>query len=90
MLLSNDQMCVIQAAIAHLEATRNGNIVFVSSITAYTPIDGIGLYGVTKASLIALSKAMSQSLAHRHIRVNAIAPGNSSNGSSTRPIDCHI
>lgn len=52
-----------------------GNIVFVSSITGYTPFVGIGAYGVTKTALLGLTKALAQSLAHRGIRVNGIAPG---------------
>jgi dehydrogenase/reductase SDR family protein 4 len=49
--------------------------VFVSSITGYTPFVGLGAYGVTKTALLGLTKALAQSLAHRGIRVNAIAPG---------------
>jgi len=62
-------------AIPHLESSGNGNIVFVSSVAGYSPMDGIGAYSVMKTALLGLNKALSQSLAHRGIRVNAIAPG---------------
>jgi len=64
-----------QEAVPHLEKTGNGNIVFVSSIAGYSPLDGIGAYSVMKTALIGINKTLSQSLASRKIRVNAIAPG---------------
>ncbi|KAK5984984.1 Short-chain dehydrogenase [Trichostrongylus colubriformis] len=64
-----------QEAVPHLEASGRGNIVFVSSVAGYSPIEGLGAYSVMKSTLIGLNKALSQSLARRNIRVNAIAPG---------------
>lgn len=62
-------------AVPHLEKSGNGNIVFVSSVAGYSPIDGIGAYSVMKSALLGINRTMSQSLANRNIRVNAIAPG---------------
>uniref|UniRef100_A0A0K0DPH1 Dehydrogenase/reductase SDR family member 4 n=1 Tax=Angiostrongylus cantonensis TaxID=6313 RepID=A0A0K0DPH1_ANGCA len=64
-----------QEAVPHLEASGRGNIVLVSSIAGYAPVDGLGAYSIMKSTLIGLNKALSQSLARRNIRVNAIAPG---------------
>ncbi|KAK6015759.1 oxidoreductase, short chain dehydrogenase/reductase family protein [Ostertagia ostertagi] len=64
-----------QEAAPHLEASGRGNVVLVSSVAGYSPIDGLGAYSVMKSTLIGLNKALSQSLARRNIRVNAIAPG---------------
>ncbi|VDM53876.1 unnamed protein product [Angiostrongylus costaricensis] len=64
-----------QEAVPHLEASGRGNIVLVSSIAGYAPLDGLGAYSIMKSTLIGLNKALSQSLARRNIRVNAIAPG---------------
>ncbi|KAI6214242.1 hypothetical protein M3Y94_00244600 [Aphelenchoides besseyi] len=64
-----------QEALPHLEKSENGNIVFVSSIAGYSPIDGIGAYSIMKSALVGVTKSLSQSLARRNIRVNAIAPG---------------
>ncbi|RCN49075.1 oxidoreductase, short chain dehydrogenase/reductase family protein [Ancylostoma caninum] len=64
-----------QEAAPHLEASGRGSVVLVSSVAGYAPIDGLGAYSVMKSTLIGLNKALSQSLARRNIRVNAIAPG---------------
>ncbi|GMT25029.1 hypothetical protein PFISCL1PPCAC_16326, partial [Pristionchus fissidentatus] len=64
-----------QEAVPHLEETGTGAVVFVSSVAAFAPIQGIGAYSVMKAALVGVNKALAQSLAHRGIRVNAIAPG---------------
>ncbi|VDO67177.1 unnamed protein product [Heligmosomoides polygyrus] len=64
-----------QEAAPHLESSGRGNVVLVSSVAGYHPMDGLGAYSVMKSTLIGLNKALSQSLARRNIRVNAIAPG---------------
>ena len=64
-----------QEAVPHLEKSGNGNIVFVSSIAGYSPIEGIGAYSIMKTALLGINKSLSQNLARRNIRVNAIAPG---------------
>lgn len=64
-----------QEAVPHLEKSGHGNIVFVSSVAGYVPMDDIGAYSIMKSALNGINKALSQSLARRSIRVNAIAPG---------------
>ncbi|KAI1726360.1 enoyl-(Acyl carrier protein) reductase domain-containing protein [Ditylenchus destructor] len=64
-----------QEAVPYLEKSANGNIVFVSSVAGYSPIEGVGAYSIMKTALLGVSKSLSQSLAHRKIRVNSIAPG---------------
>ncbi|KAE9556433.1 hypothetical protein FO519_000318 [Halicephalobus sp. NKZ332] len=64
-----------QLSIPHLEKSGNGNIVFVSSIAGHSPIEGIGAYSIMKTALLGVNKALSQNLARKNIRVNAIAPG---------------
>ena len=61
-------------ALPHLEKSQ-GNIVFVSSVTGYTPAPFIGAYSVSKAALISLTKALSMEVARSKVRVNCIAPG---------------
>lgn len=64
-----------QEAIPHLEKSGHGSIVFVSSVAGYAPMNDIGAYSIMKSALNGVNKALSQSLARRNIRVNAIAPG---------------
>ncbi|KAL0822520.1 hypothetical protein ABMA28_004571 [Loxostege sticticalis] len=52
-----------------------GNIVFVSSLTAYQPIFPLGPYGVSKTALLGLTKAIAGEVVHDNIRVNCVAPG---------------
>ena len=52
-----------------------GSIVLLSSIGGFQPAPPAGLYGVSKAGAIALTKVLAQDLGTRNIRVNCIAPG---------------
>ena len=64
-----------QAAARRMAEQKSGAIVFISSIAAYDPVPGIGAYSVTKAGLVAMTKAFAKELAPRGVRVNAVAPG---------------
>lgn len=52
-----------------------GNIINISSIGGIRPDKGLGLYGVSKAGVIMLTKVMASELGKHNIRVNSIAPG---------------
>ena len=52
-----------------------GSIIHISSIGGLTPEPGIGIYSVSKAGIISLTKAMAQDWGADNIRVNAICPG---------------
>jgi len=52
-----------------------GNIVNVSSVGGTTPDVGVGLYCVSKAGIIMLTRAMALELGQHNIRVNCLAPG---------------
>lgn len=52
-----------------------GSIIHISSIGGLKPEPGIGIYSVSKAALISLTKAMAQDWGGDNIRVNAICPG---------------
>jgi len=53
---------------------RGGSIVNISSVGGIRHDGGIGVYNVTKAALIHLTKVLAAELAPK-VRVNAIAPG---------------
>ncbi|XP_004926004.1 dehydrogenase/reductase SDR family member 4 [Bombyx mori] len=52
-----------------------GSIVFISSIAAYQPTEPLGAYGVSKTTLLGLTKAIANETVHENIRVNCVAPG---------------
>jgi NAD(P)-dependent dehydrogenase (short-subunit alcohol dehydrogenase family) len=58
-----------------LKQRGGGSIINISSIGGITPEPGIGIYSVSKAGIINLTKAMAQDWGADNIRVNAICPG---------------
>ena len=58
-----------------LNQRGGGSIINISSIGGLTPERGIGIYSVSKAGLINLTKVMAQDWGADNIRVNAICPG---------------
>ena len=58
-----------------LKQRGGGSIMNISSIGGLTPERGIGIYSVSKAGLINLTKAMAQDWGADNIRVNAVCPG---------------
>ena len=58
-----------------LKQRGGGSIINISSIGGLTPEPGIGIYSVSKAAIINLSKAMAQDWGADNIRVNTICPG---------------
>jgi dehydrogenase/reductase SDR family protein 4 len=58
-----------------LKQRGGGSIIHISSVGGLTPEAGIGIYSVSKAAIINLTKAMAQDWGADNIRVNAICPG---------------
>jgi NAD(P)-dependent dehydrogenase (short-subunit alcohol dehydrogenase family) len=52
-----------------------GSIVFVASVAGIEPMAGLGAYGVSKAGLLGLMRALAKELGPSGVRVNALAPG---------------
>jgi NAD(P)-dependent dehydrogenase (short-subunit alcohol dehydrogenase family) len=52
-----------------------GSLVSLSSLNARQPGTGLAAYCAAKAGLVALTEVTALELAHRQVRVNAVAPG---------------
>jgi NAD(P)-dependent dehydrogenase (short-subunit alcohol dehydrogenase family) len=62
-----------RAAVPHMEA--GASIITTTSIQAFDPSSRLVDYAMTKAALVAFTKALAEELGPRGIRVNAVAPG---------------
>ncbi len=66
---------MIQAAIPAMQQAGGGKVVNVASVAGLNPMPGLGVYAVSKAAVVMLTKVMAVELGHMNIQVNAIAPG---------------
>ncbi len=64
-----------QAAVRAMRAAGGGKIINIASIVGLRPGRYQGIYSVTKAGLISLTKTLAAELGGDNIQVNAIAPG---------------
>ncbi len=61
---------------ARLMARHGGGaIVNVASVNAVVPGEGQGIYSITKAAIVGMTKAFARECAPQNVRVNAILPG---------------
>ena len=54
---------------------ERGSVVFIGSVAGIEPMASLGAYGVSKAGLLGLMRALAQELGPSVVRVNAVAPG---------------
>jgi NAD(P)-dependent dehydrogenase (short-subunit alcohol dehydrogenase family) len=64
-----------KAALPHLEQQEGANIINTASVTAYKGNPTLLDYSATKGAIVAFTRSLSQALADKDIRVNAVAPG---------------
>ncbi len=58
-----------------MAARGGGSIINISSIGGLSPEPMVGIYSVSKAALISLTKVVAKELGSQNIRANAICPG---------------
>jgi len=66
---------MIQHAARLMAENGSGSIVNVASVNGIRPAPMQGIYSISKAALIMMTKAYAKELAGMNIRVNALAPG---------------
>ncbi len=59
----------------HLRKSSGASVINISSIGGISPEHGLGIYSVSKAALISLTKVFAKEWGESKIRVNAICPG---------------
>lgn len=64
-----------QAAVKVMRASGGGKIINIASIVGLSPGRFQGIYSITKAAVISLTKTLAMELGADGIQVNAIAPG---------------
>lgn len=59
----------------YLRKSSGASVINISSIGGISPEQGLGIYSVSKAALISLTKVFAKEWGEAKIRVNAICPG---------------
>ena len=54
---------------------NSGKIINVASIPAKTPLEGLGVYNISKAAVVMLTKVLAKELGQHNIQINTLAPG---------------
>lgn len=66
---------MVKACHESMTSRGGGKIINIASVAGMTPLPGMGIYCVSKAGVIMLTKVLAAELAADNIQVNAIAPG---------------
>jgi 3-oxoacyl-[acyl-carrier protein] reductase len=66
---------LVTASLPFLEKSKNGNVIVISTTAALEKFIAAGAYNAMKAALLNYAGALSQDLAPKGIRVNAVSPG---------------
>ena len=69
------QFRLVKACVDQMRQRGGGKIINMASITGLQPRPWLGVYGVSKAGILMLTKVLALELAGDNIQVNAIAPG---------------
>ena len=66
---------IARRAHASMKARGNGSVVNVSSVGGVSPEPGLGLYSMSKAALVSMTKVLAQEWGADGIRANVVCPG---------------
>ena len=66
---------VVQAALPHVQASTQGRILFITSITVKQPIATLALSNTARAGVLGYAKSLVLELADSGTTVNVLAPG---------------
>ncbi len=66
---------MVEGSMEHLETSDNASVVLISTTAAVEKFMNAGPYNALKAALLNYNGALSQDLAPKGIRVNAVSPG---------------
>ena len=67
---------LVSAAMPHLEKSKHGSIVTISSVSGREIDFAAGPYGAFKAAIVHYTQGLAYNLAGKHIRANSVSPGN--------------
>jgi len=66
---------MVKACAPRMKARGGGKVINIASVAGEQPMAGMGVYGVTKAGVLMLTKTLAAELAGMNVQVNAIVPG---------------
>jgi NAD(P)-dependent dehydrogenase (short-subunit alcohol dehydrogenase family) len=66
---------VVKACVESMKARGGGKVINMASVAGLEPQPMMGIYSVSKAAVLMLTKVLAVELAQFNIQVNAIAPG---------------
>lgn len=66
---------VVKACVESMKARGGGKIINMASVAGLEPEPMMGVYSVSKAAVLMLTKVLAAELAQFNIQVNAVAPG---------------
>ena len=71
----NSNYYIIKGILPNMIKKKEGNIIGITSVVAFTGNPGQSNYSASKSAIIAMYKSIALEVAQRNIRVNTIAPG---------------
>jgi NAD(P)-dependent dehydrogenase (short-subunit alcohol dehydrogenase family) len=66
---------VVKACVESMKARGGGKVINMASVAGLEPQPMMGIYSISKAAVLMLTKVLAAELAQFNIQVNAIAPG---------------